>query len=796
MSGVVNPSTGIETATIDSLEAQAIRLNRDIALAVSRRENAASRETDLVRKVGHAKGRLEIKDDVVATLERLQEAIYEKTVGSYAKLLTSLVHEVIDPQTDIIIDLGIERGSPALSIWSCISGAPEFRSSIYENSGAMTNVVCAGLRIITTAKSGGRRFLMLDEPDCWLPPARVPYFYNVLKELCEELDFQILVVSHHSPDLFGDTRIIPLIQGQPDLDESNDAEEEVNGSGKQRRGRRKKEDKAPKKAYTGETGSIRGGTSWEHIPADRPGIRTINIKNFATLKDVTLDLDPYLTVIAGDSNVGKSRVTRALRAAFYGSIKDVDDSDIRYGQNSLSVDITFEHNHMLSFSREKKRNPVNLWELKNAEGQNLYYEGSICHEGGTKSGAPSWVAPMLGIVRNGDLDLQISHQKSPVFLLDQTPSRQATVLSIGQEVEWLSSMQSIYKKKLADFNQTVKKGEVEIAEIREYLNKTADIENILVDADKMTGDIKNMRQISTDIKSLFELMRKIQNNNNEIQKYENETFLLSEIEGLSEPEIENFYLISEMANQILNTSNNIKIAEKTKSVLEFLPEVPQIDFDQRIVSDAENIRNNLNEIEILRRSADLLKDIPEEPPTIEDFSDISNKGHDIRVLEGRISKGRTIIGILSELPEEPDISSAMKISEDIASQKDKLMNTYGQISSANKQAEQINREYDQAEAERARLIEEAGGECPVCMSPLIDEAHKKNHERNGMKAETVPMKSEPVTSANTSTNNLKPQINLPRRTGFGVSRNTVETAIRKTAIRRDIEDNLDDGMQP
>lgn len=766
-----NTSDSINPAVIDGLEAQAIRLNRDLAVAMSNRQAAIEREQDLTLKVGHAKGRLELKDAVTQTLERLQEAVYEKTVGSYAKLLTSLVHEVIDPQTDIIIDLGIERGAPALSVWSCITGAPEFRSSIYENSGAMTNVVGAGLRIITTAKSGGRRFLMLDEPDCWIPSARVPHFYNVLRELCEELDFQILVVSHHPPELFGEMRIIPLLQGQPDLNEpdGDDDNGDDNKARPQRRGRRKKTKELPRKVYTAETGSPRGGTSWRDISADRPGIRQVRIKNFATLKDVKLDLDPYLTVISGDSNVGKSRITRAFRAAFYGSIKDVDDSDIRYGESSLSIDMVFEHDHVLSFSRDQERNPINLWELKNADGELLQYEGSICHEGGTKSGAPHWVSAMLGILRGNDLDIQISHQKSPVFLIDQPPSRQASVLSIGQEVEWLSTMQSIYKKWLTEFNQTAKNGEIEIANIRERLKNTEGIEDLINEGEKISSGVSGLRNTVAQIKEIRSnveaLGQKIAgfDATQELQEY-----LAKKLEDLVEPSIDDFPAITDHSTKIRTITSDIQEKTEIIYILEELPSEPQITFDSRIVVDADNMRDKIAEIDHLQSQASLLADLPEAPELPDPY--MSEKSQEIKTLQGRIAMGNNVVQVLSELPEQIQIDSLINSGNDIQEKRTKITDGLQNISSAKNTLQKVEAEYAGAEDERARLIEEAGGECPVCLSPLIEDSHKNKHEKPILRADPVP---EPVNERAfepSTTSGIQPQqasARLSRRGGFG-----------------------------
>jgi hypothetical protein len=46
---------------------------------------------------------------------------------------------------------------------------------------------------------------------------------------------------------------------------------------------------------------------------------------------------------------------------------------------------------------------------------------------------PAWVEEMFGITKVEGLDVHIAHQKFPVFLLGEPPSKRSAVLSIGQE---------------------------------------------------------------------------------------------------------------------------------------------------------------------------------------------------------------------------------------------------------------------------------------------------------------------------------------------------------------------------
>jgi predicted ATPase len=56
--------------------------------------------------------------------------------------------------------------------------------------------------LTTLDEATHRRFLVLDEQDCWLHPDLVPRLVKIVHEAGTALGFQVLMVSHHDPDLF------------------------------------------------------------------------------------------------------------------------------------------------------------------------------------------------------------------------------------------------------------------------------------------------------------------------------------------------------------------------------------------------------------------------------------------------------------------------------------------------------------------------------------------------------------------------------------------------------------------
>ena len=65
--------------------------------------------------------------------------------------------------------------------------------------GSVANIVSVGLRmfaITTLDERRHRRFLVLDEQDCWLHPDLVSKLVRIVQEAGAALGFQVLMISH------------------------------------------------------------------------------------------------------------------------------------------------------------------------------------------------------------------------------------------------------------------------------------------------------------------------------------------------------------------------------------------------------------------------------------------------------------------------------------------------------------------------------------------------------------------------------------------------------------------------
>src|SRR3546814_3009946 len=111
-------------------------------------------------------------------------------------------------------------------------------------------------------------------------------------------------------------------------------------------------------------------------------------------------LAPGVNALVGDNNLGRSVLMRALRAVCY---VECSDADIRQGEKRATVEIDIEGGRTVEWTRELRRNPVNLWRLLDADGNVVEHEGMRYESGGRT--VPDWVSDILGIAKLEGLDV-------------------------------------------------------------------------------------------------------------------------------------------------------------------------------------------------------------------------------------------------------------------------------------------------------------------------------------------------------------------------------------------------------
>lgn len=360
-------------------------------------------------------------------LETVQARQHEQTVGAYEAILTELVHEVLGPVRDVKLSTGFRNSQPALDI--DVLHGDHLEDVLEGNGGALTNVICAGLRFAVIARSGKRRFLVLDEPDCWIKPERVPAFVRALDSVCVQAGFQALMVSHHpiEPEDLPESVSVVTLFTNPD------------------------------------TGQVEA-SSVLSAPVEE-GILSVHAVDYRTHTNTKALLGPGLTLLTGDNNLGKSALTSGIRVLARGG---ATDAHIRHDEESLSYTLELRAQgveHVLNLVRVRKGSPrVTLQHFVKGEAEPRHVER------GSQHSVPGWVSELLDMDTIEGLDPQLTGQKSPVFLLDEPASTRAKLLYAGREAAILAKMFALHRQQTREDDKTVTRLQAVLANLTHQID--------------------------------------------------------------------------------------------------------------------------------------------------------------------------------------------------------------------------------------------------------------------------------------------------------------------------------------
>ena len=579
---------------IGKMQRDVDNISLNIAKATGEYESVDKRRDELNLSVGLAKGRINLKKNVEEFIEEMQSEAHAKRVGDFEQLLTALVSEVLPGESPIGLELDIERGQPSLDIVSRVSA--DLCEDIFEDQGgALTNIVVLGLRMISVVRSGMSKFLVLDEPDCWVKDDRIPAFYSIVKEAARKVGVQCFVISHHDTSKFADGISITSVHGRPDTPE----------------------------------GVMVENNPTPHVWSDdEDGFRFIRLVNFQGYVDEVINLYPGANALIGDNNIGKSSFVRAFRAVFYA---DVRDSLIRRGEKQCIVEIGLKNGEVIQFTRPLKKSPN--WKLIDQNG-NLISEDYDTSARKT----PDWVIKKTGIGPIAGLDPHVVKQKTPIFLLDKPGSTRAAVLSIGQEAAHMGEMVGMYKKVCSEDSTTIKQGELEMFRLGDRAKALLKV----LDLSERLNELKSMVLECSEMIEFNDSARIIMSN---ISSIDSRREMLSKKVGVLK-DVSSFSEMQDLLTGMKETSAILPLidrAEKAKqdalkcrsviSGISSLIEVPSLVSSEDIISLGKATKEKLVEISKLKQIVAALSNIGQVPK----LTDVSSVNSAVRSVEKHVS---------------------------------------------------------------------------------------------------------------------------------------------------------------
>ena len=146
---------------------------------------------------------LSVAERVTTALETLSQQLFREVLGVVEEKLTIALQEILEQPIQLRAKVDWLRGAAAVDFWIERDGNRE--DIMRGQGGSVANILSVGLRMFALAtldEKSHRRFLVLDEQDCWLRPDLVPRLIKIVHDAGKALGFQVLLISHHDAESF------------------------------------------------------------------------------------------------------------------------------------------------------------------------------------------------------------------------------------------------------------------------------------------------------------------------------------------------------------------------------------------------------------------------------------------------------------------------------------------------------------------------------------------------------------------------------------------------------------------
>lgn len=633
---------------------------------------ARSEQARISNEIAELDRLLSRKDEMLETLELLQVEAQGRKKADFEALLTSLIHDIIPGKQDkIVLTNGIRNNKASLDIDIEVNGEIE---NVYEDKGgSISNITAMGLRFVVLARNPNRRVLMFDEADCHLAREYIPAFAAVMNSLAHNMGIQVIYISHHPISCFeGYGRIIHL----------------------------QKESGKIVSRVIGEEGPAPEG----YQPPDS-AIRYIRLRNFGPHQNTLVEFSPGLNIISGDIDLGKSKLIQAIADL---TVNNGQVGRITHGKKAFEVELGLEEGMTLHWSYQRTAQKKTKYLLNDKDGVEIKSsdEGTVI---------PDWLHTYLAMAPVNGENIHLHSQKDSSYLLSSTKysaTERAQMLPLGRSSRDVMAMIQAFKTKLDNARSDRKKLEKELNKNQNLLMTMSLILENPIDAELQYAICDSLIAAQAENTHKQALLEKLERLTTLSALYE------TAVMALDRQVVAPVTLISNPEMNLL--ADRIERLELEEAVLNKITTIKP--------AGAAPSLHNIAEMAVLgKKISDLTKDlgiiekinglVPAPAPTLSATGEMESAIHSIEALENALAA----VAAINTLPTAhmPALNNPDAMEE--------LIKKIEQLQTRSENGDQILAAWkvdnEKLKAERQALIEEMGGICPTCDSPMKDHRH-------------------------------------------------------------------------
>jgi predicted ATPase len=170
---------------------------------LAKRHEREARSVQLARDFEQLNRYLGLADQVTSALEQLSQQLFQELLNAVEDKLSVALQEILEQPIRFRARADFKRGAATVEFSIERDGNTE--DVLKGQGGSVVNILSVGLRmfaLLTLDENRHRRFLVLDEQDCWLRPDLVPKLVKIVHEAGKALGLQVLMISHHDVAIF------------------------------------------------------------------------------------------------------------------------------------------------------------------------------------------------------------------------------------------------------------------------------------------------------------------------------------------------------------------------------------------------------------------------------------------------------------------------------------------------------------------------------------------------------------------------------------------------------------------
>lgn len=317
-------------------------------------------------------------------------------------------------------------------------------------------------------------------------------------------------------------------------------------------------------------------------------IKKIQLKNWQSHKELTLNFVDEINVITGLSNVGKSSIRRAIEWLCFNA--NISESDYRSeGTDETSVKVWLDNDFIIERIRS---NSINRYILSKEGCEDRVFDkfGSV---------VPEEIQQVIQVkeieIENEKLNLNIAEQLSLPFLLDKSATFRAKLFNKLTGNELLDKLFKEFNKENLRINREIKETEESITvqenQLVEYSKNYKILKDKLTSVKEQYSKLKEEIVIYENLKDLSEKLK----TNKENQEFVN--FKASQIKVISEDKIKELKLKAEELKKLQELSYELEATNEAIEKLLFQKsKIKIVDVNFEGLKEKNELLQNLEKI--------------------------------------------------------------------------------------------------------------------------------------------------------------------------------------------------------